>query len=195
MNIKNKETNKILIVDWEATCDDGIKNYPKEKREIIEIGAVVADYEGNTYDEFSIFAKPVIIPILSGFCVELTSITQEQVENAPLLKTAFESFNSYCDFVLDKHPELIGWGSWGYYDKGKLDYDIKTINRTEIFSLNILNLKHYNISDIYRLQNRLPKKAGLQKALHQQNMSFIGIPHRGIDDVKNIARLLPKTFK
>ena len=34
-------------------------------------------------------------------------------------------------------------------------------------------------------------KMGVRKALASHNMKFIGTPHRGIDDVKNIARLLP----
>jgi len=196
MNTNEQKTQmkKILIVDLEATCDDGIKNYPKEKREIIEIGAVVADYEGKTYDEFSIFIKPVIIPTLSDFCTELTSITQEQVDDALLMKDAFIIFNDFCSKVVKMHPELLGWGSWGYYDKGKFDYDVKNLNRTENFELSLLNLKHYNISDIYRIKNKLTRKAGLGKALSQQGLKFVGTPHRGIDDVKNIARLLPKTF-
>jgi len=52
--------------------------------EIIEIGAVMVEAQGLTViDEFQTFIKPVRYPILTEFCKSLTSITQEQVDQAP----------------------------------------------------------------------------------------------------------------
>jgi inhibitor of KinA sporulation pathway (predicted exonuclease) len=42
----------------------------------------------------------------------------------------------------------------------------------------------------YFKQRGLKRKVGVRKALAQNNLEFIGRPHSGIDDVRNIARLL-----
>ena len=71
-----------LIIDFEATCDD-----PKPNDivgEIIEFGVVLADENWDYVDEFQSFVKPVQDPILTEFCTELTTITQQDVDSAPL---------------------------------------------------------------------------------------------------------------
>jgi inhibitor of KinA sporulation pathway (predicted exonuclease) len=68
--------NHILVVDLEATCCD-TKSIPRHQMETIEIGAVMVVRETlEIVDEFQTFIKPVRHPILTKFCLELTSITQ-----------------------------------------------------------------------------------------------------------------------
>jgi len=187
--------DKYLVLDLEATCDDGIKNYPKSKKEIIEIGAVIADIDGLVYEEFDVFVKPVIIPILSDFCKELTTITQDQVDNGLLIVDAFNELEQFWLNMKNKYPELVGWGSWGYFDKGQIDHELQRINYTQPFSISFSNVRHYNFSDLYRYKKALPRKVGLGKAISQNSLSFTGTAHRAIDDVKNIAQILPIIFK
>jgi inhibitor of KinA sporulation pathway (predicted exonuclease) len=75
-----------VIVDLEATCyDKEDKTKPKNfDNEIIEIGAVKLDEKGNEIDRFSKFLKPKNHPVISKFCNELTTITQEDIDNALL---------------------------------------------------------------------------------------------------------------
>ena len=68
---------KVVIVDLEATCLRERK--PDFISEIIEIGAVKID-DDKIIEEMSLFVKPTINPILSDFCTELTSISQEDVD-------------------------------------------------------------------------------------------------------------------
>ncbi|MEP0914987.1 exonuclease domain-containing protein [Leptolyngbya sp. GB1-A1] len=72
-----------LVLDLEATCcnQDTIKRH---QMEIIEIGAVMVEAQNlNVIEEFQTFIRPTRYPVLTEFCKSLTSITQEQVDQAP----------------------------------------------------------------------------------------------------------------
>ena len=85
------------------------------------------------------------------------------------------------------------WGSWGGFDANQIRKDIRN-NKLSETSFPFLKLEHINLSAEYVIKNKLQKKVGVRKALGQNKMKFIGVPHRGIDDVRNIARLLPYIF-
>ena len=57
----------ILVIDLEATCDEG-DGLPPEHMEIIEIGAVWATADGNVLDTFQALVRPVVCPQLTQFC-------------------------------------------------------------------------------------------------------------------------------
>lgn len=79
------ETERYLVIDFEATCCDK-GTVSRGEMEIIEIGAVMV--EAGTFeavDEFQTFIRPVRHPRLTSFCTSLTFIMQEGVEAAPQL--------------------------------------------------------------------------------------------------------------
>lgn len=179
---------KIAVIDLECTCNNSDNPIvPRDKMEIIEIGCVIADLEGNTYQEFNVFIKPTLYPVLTPFCMELTTITQEQVDNGVSLDKAMDLLD---EFLFNQNVEV--WGSWGAFDKNQILKDLKNHKISEN-KFPFLNLKHVNISESYFKNQGLSRKCGVRKALSQQKMKFIGTPHRGIDDVKNISRLIPFT--
>jgi 3'-5' exoribonuclease 1 len=66
----------ILVVDLEATCCD-LQSIPRHQMETIEIGAVMVNTASlEIVDEFQTFIKPLRHPILTEFCLQLTSITR-----------------------------------------------------------------------------------------------------------------------
>jgi inhibitor of KinA sporulation pathway (predicted exonuclease) len=174
---------KFAIIDLECTCsNDG--SIPRDEMEIIEIGCVITDIDGNISDEIDIFVKPIIHTELTDFCIELTGITQEKVDDGVSLNEALHRLNS---FMISNKVEA--WMSWGYFDKNQLD---KEANKKLVYKENasFFVIPHINLSDKYVQTKNLKRKVGLRKALAQNNMQFIGRPHSGIDDVRNIARLL-----
>jgi len=185
---KDIKMDRIAIIDLECTCDDTGKIIARHEMEIIEIGCVIADIKGNTYNEFNCFVKPVIHPILTSFCTQLTSISQDQVNNGLSFEKALTGLD---DFLFNENINM--WGSWGGFDANQIRKDIRN-NRIRETSFPFLRLPHTNLSAEYVIQNKLKKKVGVRKALSQNKMNFIGVPHRGIDDVRNIARLLPYIF-
>jgi len=105
----------VLVMDFEATCDENTQNYPHE---IIEFPCVAIDAHcrctsystqmapppgtgggggGNKaiIGEFQSYVKPRRNPKLTPFCTELTGITQDQVDAAPSLPQVVASFEKW----------------------------------------------------------------------------------------------------
>lgn len=168
---------KVVIVDLEATCLR--ERRPDFISEIIEIGAVKID-DDKIIEEMSLFVKPTINPILSDFCTELTSISQEDVDGGLSRKEALNKFSEFCkdtDFIL----------SWGNYDKNQLTKELKRFGMSYDWLDNHRNLKYH-----FSILKDLPKQCGMEKALSISGLKLDGTHHRGIDDAKNIAKIFLK---
>ena len=174
----------LLVVDLEATCDDRNRKpslVPKEEMETIEIGAVLVETRTlEKVDELGIFVKPVRHPTLTDFCKQLTSITQRDVDAAPLFP---EAAASVARFLAGRRALFC---SWGDYDKKQLAQDAAFHKMRLPFGQEHLNLKK-------RFSEQLgePKRFGMDGALARVGLALEGTHHRGIDDARNIARLLP----
>lgn len=170
------------IIDLECTCsNDG--SIPRNEMEVIEIGCVIVNLVGEVLNEIDVFVKPVIHDELTDFCKDLTGITQEQVDKGVSLNQALHDLNLFLE-----SNNVDAWCSWGYFDKNQLR---KEADNKKIYKINasFFIIPHINLSDMYFKQKGLKRKVGVRKALAQNNLSFIGRPHSGIDDVRNIARL------
>lgn len=173
----------LLVVDLEATCDSG-ERIPRHEKETIEIGAVLVDSASlEPVDELGTFVRPVRHPVLTRFCTELTTITQRDVEDAPPFPEAIERVRSW----LAGRPILLC--SWGDYDKNQLAQDARYHRVALPFGDAHLNLKKRFSESL-----GLPKMLGVSGALRHVGLELRGTHHRGIDDVRNIARLLPWVF-
>jgi inhibitor of KinA sporulation pathway (predicted exonuclease) len=174
------EITKYLVIDVEATCDD--KNaVPRDQMEIIEFGAVLCDAETlKPLGEFQSFVRPVRHPTLTPFCRQLTGITQAQVDAAPKLPDALAALTR----------ELFGPGvvfcSWGNYDRNQIRQDCAYHRVPYPFGPDHINLKQQ-----FSEARRLPRELGMAAALREVGLRLQGAHHRGIDDARNIARLLP----
>jgi len=177
-----------LVIDLEATTDLG--GWTTEEMEIIEIGAVLVDEQGRELDHFQHFVQPSRRPQLTAFCRELTHISQADVDGAPTLKQLQPSFEAW----LQQHlPGLQGWLSWGNYDRQQFEVEWR---RQQIASC-LATLPHFNLKKLFNRQfkSRVGRKqVGLNKALELSGLMFRGTQHRGIDDARNIARLLPPSL-
>lgn len=170
-----------FIVDVEATCwkDDREK---KAESEIVEIGAVLFNPERKTViDEFQSFVRPIRNPVLSAFCTELTSIIQCQVDNAPLFPEAIGTLKKR---ILDKQTVMLA--SWGEYDKNQLKKDCRFHKIKYPFGK-----FHLNIKQMFADKKRC-KPCGMKQALSMLHIPLAGVHHRGIDDVRNIAKIFAK---
>lgn len=145
---------------------------------------MITNKNGEIFDEFCQFVKPMIHTQLTDFCKELTTITQAQVDSGETLIKAIQNL----DIFLEKN-QITQWGSWGFYDKNQILKDIArfSFNPEDLY---LFSIPHVNVSQLYYTSKGLKRKVGVGKALAQNNTAFIGTHHRGIDDVKNIARLL-----
>jgi inhibitor of KinA sporulation pathway (predicted exonuclease) len=168
-----------MIVDLEATCSND-QTVPRDEMEIIEIGAVMLS--STTFElesEFQTFVRPVRHPDLTAFCMSLTGIAQADVLNAPSFPEALSAMKEWMSDFKDSI-----FCSWGAYDRKQFLQDCEFHHIAYPFHAGHLNLK----AEACRMLSR--KAMGIGEAIRQLGMEFEGSPHRGLDDARNIARIV-----
>jgi inhibitor of KinA sporulation pathway (predicted exonuclease) len=169
-----------LIVDVEATCSSG-GAVPRQEMEIIEIGAVMQNARTFAIEsEFQVFVHPVRHPRLTAFCTELTGIAQHEIMDAPPFPLALEAMTKW----MVQFDDAL-FCSWGDYDRKQFIQDCDYHGVAYPFRCGHLNLK----AEFSRTLN-LPKKLGIAVALRHLGLEFEGSHHRGLDDARNIARIV-----
>lgn len=175
-------TTPILVIDLEATCDEG-DCLQASDMEIIEIGAVWATAEGIVLDEFQALVHPVVRPQLTLFCRQLTRIEQADVDSAepfPVIAARLSSF------AQRHHAPGATWGSWGQYDAKQLVRDCERHGIKHPLAA----FQHVNLKRRFAKTRRI-KEVGMARALQMVGLPLDGTHHRGLDDARNIAKLLP----
>ncbi len=130
--------------------------------------------------EFQTFIKPVRHPTLTPFCTGLTTITQADVDGAPGFRDAMLALRRFVG------ARQVTFGSWGDYDRKQFDQDAR----------------HHQVTPPLPRAPREPQEGllrhlgekkllGMAQALERVGLPLVGTHHRGIDDARNIAGLLP----
>lgn len=89
------------FVDFEFTCSDKIKDFKNKKHigEVLSIGLVICDVENNIIETFYETVKPKYNYKLTPFCINLTKLTQEEIDNSRnlpnVLSSAMKIINKY----------------------------------------------------------------------------------------------------
>ncbi|MEO0895304.1 MAG: 3'-5' exonuclease [Bacteroidota bacterium] len=166
-----------IILDLEATCWEKRDQRPNET---IEIGALLINENKEIVSEFCQFIQPKVHPTLSDFCTKLTSIRQEDVEQAgafPQVITAFQQWFGYGE-------EEYLLCSWGKYDKHQFQRDCDLHGIDKSWTDQHISLKHQ-----YAEIQSLKRPIGMKAALNREGLSLDGTHHRGIDDARNISKI------
>ena len=173
----------LLVVDLEATCDQ--PQLFRDEMETIEFGAVLlrmSDY--TVIDKRSWFVRPQVHPALTDYCTRLTSITQSQVDSAMTFDQVSEEVLAW----IAPHRERLGWGSWGNFDRHQLEKDARRLS----IESPLAGIRHTNLKDVFSKKHQTGKpRPGMQRALSLCSLEIGGTHHRGIDDARNIARIVP----
>ena len=168
---------RYVVVDLEATCwDDREKT---KDMETIEIGAVKLDQSLAIADEFRVYIRPVVEPVLSDLCKSITGITQEQVDAGIPFTEAFGQFTEWVG-------QPVTLCSWGRFDITQFDRDC---TRHSIDLPDWLVDGHVNLRRLFeqRYSGRYPY---ISDAFESIGMEFKGSPHSGIDDARNAAGVI-----
>lgn len=173
----------LCVTDLEATCWDNGNVGKRHEMETIEIGSVLINAETlQKVSEFQNFIKPVRNPVLSDFCKSLTTITQDQVNGAESFPVVFTKWLNWMNQV--DTPVLA---SWGRYDYNQLLQDCT------FHSIAFPFTDHVNIKNVVAEKMRW-RPQGVSKALARLGFKFEGTAHRGIDDARNIHRIIKKVY-
>src|SRR5689334_17428470 len=101
------EYDYLVVIDFEATCDEGNTGFTRENQEVIEFPWVVVDlHNGAIYEQKQLYVKPEWTKELSNFCVQKTGITTDKVQGAPYLVDALAQFDLYVNdnFIVKGRP-------------------------------------------------------------------------------------------
>jgi len=194
----HQQFEAFLVLDFEATCE---KNRRLRVQEIIELPTVlVCARTLRPVAEFQQYIRPTHAPVLSAFCTELTGITQAQVDAGVPFVQAFADYQKWLHSALQAH---LGPGN--HTDRVTFvtcgDWDLKTMLPAQ--------LRHVgrgggavprqfrswcNIKKEYaRIYQRKPR--GMAGILRGLQMKLEGRHHSGIDDCRNIARILIRMMR
>ena len=190
----DKRYTRICVIDLEATCwpdqeepGQGGKMMVEPRMETIEIGAMLLDRQTlQPIREIDAFIQPLLQPKLSDFCVSLTHITQDNVNTAGLFP---EVFSRFCAWLGVGITDDVLLASWGQYDRNQLVLDCALHEMSYPFGTD-----HWNVKmsmDAMGWSNRM----GMLKAMGRFGLQFEGTHHRGIDDAKNLVRIIQELGK
>lgn len=175
-----------LIVDFEMCMVKGSakKKMHGEKQEIIQIGAVMLDRKHRIVDEFSSYVKPEYGKV-DEFIENLTGISQEQVENAPKLRSVLMAF---ADWIGERKVVVLSWSN-SDYQQLQMEMSVKKIKHHKIENL---------LDEWVDFQRSFDKMLGLKNqfaledAMHIGRVEMMGRIHDGLCDAYNTARLFVK---
>jgi len=193
----------LAVLDFEATCED--RNVQKNwVHEIIEFPVVFLNLATLEVDFiFHSFVRPVETFTLTDFCTNLTGITQEQVDEAPILEEVLVNFSSFLEEhnlkPMFDHPDESDSFTFIFATDGPWDFEsflLTETRRKEIIyprhASYYVNIRHW-YSNCRQLGNG--KRHGVNKMLRGCGLRFEGRPHSGLDDAKNIARIARVCFQ
>lgn len=179
----------LCILDFEATCWENDK---KKIQEVIEFPSVLYKIteksEGNNVEFISIFAKyvkPILNPVLTNFCTELTGITQETVDKADIFENVYKRhINWISDNVPQNSKFIIGTcGHWDLVTQLRRELKNKKLRMHSYYN-NYINVKD-EFNNFYGV-----KCHSMTDMLSKLNILLEGRHHSGIDDSKNIAKVM-----
>lgn len=203
--VKDHPYKYLLCIDFEATCWD-MPTFNKRKiQEIIEFPAVLINLQtGEIEKEFQRYCRPIEIPTLSDYCINLTGITQEVVDQGALVQDVIEEFRLWVkEIIKDKelilpktkksnlngNVALVTWTNWDFLIQLRNECNRKQIRKPSFFN-NWIDLK-----EIFMERMASKEQLSFSEALAQSNLDFIGRPHSGLDDARMTALLAHKLHK
>ncbi|KAF9050713.1 hypothetical protein BDZ89DRAFT_589323 [Hymenopellis radicata] len=198
----------LLVVDFEGTCTETSGfDYPNE---IIEFPIVMLKWENKeegklvVHDEFRTVVRPTWKPNLSQFCTRLTGITQKEVDKAPPfavalgLAQAFLVRNGVIDHAGEDTSQFC-WCTDGPWDLRELLLKQCFISKIPpppwMIKRKFINTRSLVRNLLSREAKVNPKATGIPSMTVQQQLEALRIPlkgrlHSGIDDSRNISRIV-----
>ncbi len=182
----------LIVLDFEAQCRDRPEPAPRPQ-EIVEFPLVVVDVATRTIvDEFHTYIKPTVHKQLFAFTTTLTGVTQAQVDAGIELD---EALNRADEFIAKYNTDersscIVTCGHW----------DLRTALVAECkfkkFAIPRSLKRWCNVklvfADTYRPDG---KQLGMDGMLRELGLELVGRHHSGIDDARNIARIVIHLLK
>ena len=175
----------INVLDLELSCyPDGVFP-PGEQKEIIEVGLATLNLRTRTI--VRTISMPVIPTMsrISPFCTALTGWTEAKLRRQGM------PMGEVCRLLAEKHGAL----------NRLLATDTSGDPEFFLSQCRLMGIafpfgpERLNVSTLFALLTGEMKNLGLALMLEKVGLTFEGLPHRGDNDARNIARLLLKLIE
>lgn len=192
MEERDQDLEFVVVLDFEAVCVED--HLPKPKpQEIIEFPAIIFDLtQQMTIDVFHYYIKPQVHSKLSNFCINLTGISQNQVDNGISLQDALERHNEWL--IINGLVEKVTnkkLKRWAYLTCGEWDLFTCLPENCVYHKYNIPDYFNHYINLIPLFEKFYNTKArGMVTMLQLLSIPLIGHHHSGIDDCHNILSIV-----
>jgi len=192
LDVSRQVFDYILVLDFEATCDDKKKIIPQE---IIEFPILMVDTKSfEIHSTFHQYVEPQVNKNLSEFCTNLTGITNQMINGQPNLEQTLKLFDEWLkskkELTMDesqknKNFTFLTCGDW----------DLKTMLPEQCKQFNIMRAEYFkswiNLKKAYcKYTGTFPR--GMTTMLDDLDIKLEGRHHSGIDDCRNIAKIVKK---
>lgn len=181
---KYQLSKTIVFFDFEMNCLNNFKSV-----EIISIGACKVNMGTGIVDRFYSLIKPQEVTELTEKCIEITSLNQEEIDNADNFNDVFTSLG---EWVRDSQALYLYWGG---NDISVLKNDYRrnfSLNKVALEILkNNIDFQEVLCKDILSKEDML----SLTNAVLNYNLEFKGLKHNSSDDAYNLYRLFLKIQK
>lgn len=155
--------------------------------EIIEFPAVLIDATSlEPVAEFREIVKPTETPILSDFCTQLTSITQAEVDKGKPLDVVLDRFGAWLQAQGAEDAIPVTCGDWDLGIMLPKESKRKHLENKVPAALS----RWCNIKKPFADAQKAARAPGMDGMLKALGITLVGHHHLGIDDSRNIARIL-----
>eukprot|EP01122_Echinamoeba_exundans_P001802 TRINITY_DN11790_c0_g1_i1.p1 TRINITY_DN11790_c0_g1~~TRINITY_DN11790_c0_g1_i1.p1 ORF type:complete len:219 (-),score=35.71 TRINITY_DN11790_c0_g1_i1:115-771(-) len=188
LNAFHQPFEYIVVLDFEAAWDERGPSVA----EIIEFPSVLIRTSDNAIvSETQMFLKLKDLPKLHPETTKITGITQAQVDSGLAFPDALKAYHSWLETngVVPSTTKLA-FATCGDWDLGKmlpLQCAKHNVERPSYFG------KWINIKNVFdKFYNRKKPVSGMAAMLNILEMQLVGHHHSGIDDCRNLARIVTK---
>lgn len=177
-----KEAKTSIYVDFEFDIEN------RQKAEFISIGAVVTDDGMKIKDSFYSLIRTVNKKVLSKTCMEITHLTQDEVDNAQNLRDVMDKFSLW----INKYNKNCVIYNWGNFDKVALSKILRSNGLGFIYNKIFKDMYdiQVEISRNLTINNEVISKCiGLEKMKEIYNISG-EVKHNALDDAIDLMKVV-----
>lgn len=186
-------TNKYnAFIDFEFTCSTRLEDflYPQVQGEVLSVGICITDNKGEIIDNFYRTVCPKFNKTLTKYCIDLTHLSQEQIDKSKDLPTILMEASSFIKkYNIQK---MNAYGTTDYM-QSKIDVQRFTNNQNYKKMIKFVN----KITNIQREITKCLINQRIDISL-EDSKKLCGIAgsvkHNAISDANDLSRVLFATF-
>ena len=182
----------LVVLDFEWTADRG-KMEPCA--EITQFPSVLVQLSGGSsavVDEFDTFVRPRFNPRLTAFSIQLTAITQADVDAAPTLAEVLPRYVEWLrgHGLCEADGRRLGYWSFCTWSDADIGGTLAAECRHKALTLPACLTDWVDLKLLYKRHFKLEPRGGLQACVERLGLTFEGRAHNGLIDSRNTADIV-----